>query len=421
MRTACTRVLRVARPAQPASRLLPREPRRFASLSSFEARAASYWTSERVAWLNDGLPARKTVLSPDRPGAAALLRVMGLLQPDGKLGSDKLKKYRQINAIFCAIEHALAVPLRDTSSRPLRLLDLCSGSSSHIALLLAFASRFHWERPVHVIAVDADPSRVTIAKQRAALLGFDHPASGLRYCNSTIAQLDHWSRLYAATFAGSTGAGSHAMAPVAPPPDGIFALHACDTATDEAIAYALDAKAATLLIAPCCQAELAAQWKQLAAQAREPSTQAAEAAYASAAASVGGVHAAAALGGGGVTGFSAIHRVPNLRREVGAHVTDAMRLLLIRASGYAASAVEFVPTEHTPKNRLITAARQRRGTRTADDAPARGEAHAGPSWSEPLPPANAMRARERALDEYRALQASTGGAGIALARMLGVE
>ena len=112
--------------------------RRFASMGDFEKRAAAYWTIDRSAWLSGG---KEMPLSPDKPGVASFLRVLGLLSPDASMSADKLRKYHQINAMYLAIEHALAVPLRSTSRQPLRLVDLCTGSSSHLALLISFAAR----------------------------------------------------------------------------------------------------------------------------------------------------------------------------------------------------------------------------------------------------------------------------------------
>ena len=106
--------------------------------------------------------------------------------------------------------------------------------------------------------------------------------------------------------------------------------------------------------------------------------------------------------------FGAVHRMPHMRREVGASVTDSMRVLLLRAAGYRVSVGDFVGAEHTPKNTLITATRQRAKHGSGGDA-----SHATPR--------TARRARAVALAEYRALRDATGGRGISLGRMLGLE
>jgi hypothetical protein len=132
----------------------------------------------------------------------------------------------------------------------------------------------------------------------------------------------------------------------------VASLHACDTATDDAIALGLRRRADLLAIAPCCQAELAAKWARLAER-------------------------------GTSSDFAPLFRSPHLRRESAATVTDAMRASLVRSAGYDVSALEFVPSEHTPKNTLIRAMR-----RSDPDA--------------------------SAFAEYAALKRATGGCGIAL-------
>ena len=80
-------------------------------------------------------------------------------------------------------------------------------------------------------------------------------------------------------------------------------------------------------------------------------------------------------------------------------LSSGLRFALLRASGYRVGASEFVSVSHTPKNRLITATRQRRTGRAE--------------------PRSAGRARAEAAEEYRALVDATGGETIALALLLG--
>ena len=137
----------------------------------------------------------------------------------------------------------MAGTLNGSPSQTLRLVDLCTGSSSYIALLLAFASRYRWQREAHIIAVDADATRVAAARQRAAFLGFGEET--LKFSVSPISDLGSWSALYSAAFAPTD------VPP--PPPHGVFALHACDTATDDALYFAIESEARSILVAPCCQ------------------------------------------------------------------------------------------------------------------------------------------------------------------------
>jgi len=106
-------------------------------------------------------------------------------------------------------------------------------------------------------------------------------------------------------------------------------------------------------VAPCCHAELARAWSDL----------------------------------DGRGAFGSIHGTPHLRRETAATLTDAMRALLLRGAGYEVWPLEFVPSEHTPKNTLLRAMR-------------RGDAS------------------DAAMAEYRSLVDATGGRGLALADRL---
>eukprot|EP00966_Prymnesium_polylepis_P074852 1736385-Prymnesium_polylepis.1 len=231
---------------------------------------------------------------------------MGLLDGQGALTDGGHKKYQQLNTMFAAIEQALGAALQQETDRPLRLLDLCAGQG-HVALLCAHAARHRWARPAHVLAVDADAKRVATARLRADALGL---ASTLAFREARVSALGSFEEEHAAAFGrGATpsdGGGQQRVAPHA-----VIALHGCDTASDEAIAFGVGARSHALLVAPCCQAELAARW---------------------AAAEQLGDEGGGALPDGHA--FALIHRTPNLRREVAAHVTDALRVSLLKAAGY---------------------------------------------------------------------------------------
>ena len=110
-------------------------------------------------------------------------------------------------------------------------------------------------------------------------------------------------------------------------PDLVTALHACDTATDEAIDFALQKQARALVIVPCCQAEIAAYLRQ-------------------------GKAIALAKGA-----FAELWRHPLHTREFGSHITNVLRCLQLEAHGYQVSVTELVGWEHSLKNELIIARR----------------------------------------------------------------
>ena len=106
--------------------------------------------------------------------------------------------------------------------------------------------------------------------------------------------------------------------------DIVTALHACDTATDEAILFALRHKAKYIALVPCCQAELARALEEV----KGPLDQ--------------------------------LWRHPIQRREFGAHVTNVLRGLYLEAHGYKVRVTEFTGFEHTQKNEMIFAERHQR-------------------------------------------------------------
>lgn len=117
------------RAAPSAARAKPNQPR------SYAEDAASYWTTERLEWLTNG-KADLHPFSPEKPGAAVLLRTMGLLDGKGAMTEAGLKKYQQVTSLFLTLEQALGGSLQQETTRPLQFVDLCAGQG-HLALLLA--------------------------------------------------------------------------------------------------------------------------------------------------------------------------------------------------------------------------------------------------------------------------------------------
>jgi SAM-dependent methyltransferase len=260
-----------------------------------EARARTHWTADRTDELLQG----KNVLI--RPGdAATLLRALGLLNADASLPPAQVRKYFQINHMVGVLGPAFA-ELRGQYER-IRLLDAGCGRS-YLTLLLAWCGEHVWRHPVEILGVDRNPDVIDECRRRTEL-----------------ARLDHVARFEVGDI-NDTGAGDdHDI-------HGVIALHACDSATCDAIAVGVARKATLVAVAPCCQAELARGWSAL-AEKNNPG------------------------------GLSPIWRTPHLRRETAAHVTDTMRMLLLRAAGYETTAIEFIAPEHTRKNTLIRAMRR---------------------------------------------------------------
>lgn len=285
----------------------------------FTRLAHAHWTPARTADLTGG---KQLEIVPAE--APLLLRALGLLHRDASMPPPEVRKFLQINHVVRVMRSAIA---ELSSSYPIvRLLDAGCGRS-YLTLLLAWCAKHRWGQRIEVLGVDRNATLIDECRRRTA-----------------IAELDDVVRFEARSL--------HDLELVAPV-HGVFGLHACDTATCDAIALGIRLDAHLIAVAPCCQGELARGWS--------------------------------ALEGAGA--FAPIWRMPHLRQETAAHLTDAMRVLLLRSAGYEVTPLEFIAHEHTKKNTLIRALR--RGL-----------------------PDEAARA------EYETLVTATGGVGIALAGVL---
>ncbi|MCR9164895.1 MAG: class I SAM-dependent methyltransferase [Nannocystaceae bacterium] len=239
------------------------------------------------------------VLEPDR--SADLLRVIGIMNPDGTISAKSAKKYKQVNHFveLCRPGWERLLARRTaTPDDPLRVLDVACGNG-YLTFVLTEALRLA-EIPSVVAGVDLREDVIGNCTERASALGWTH----VEFSVARIADVTP-----------------------EPTPDILLALHACDTATDEALALGIGASIPVLLVAPCCQRELAAQL--------------------------------ASRDDGALTKHGL------LRREYGSTLTDALRVELLDAFGYKVDVVEFVESTHSPKN-LLLRAHKRPG---ADGAP----------------------------------------------------
>lgn len=284
---------------------------------AFGERARAYWTSERTEELVRG---KKLAILPGE--APELLRALGILHRDATMPPSERRKFFQINHVVAALGPSLRELVvdegprsRGTATRPLRIVDAACGRS-YLTLLLAHALTHHYGVVVEVLGVDRNAALMEESARRTRAAGLE---ALVRHHASTLEELDV-EHAWATAFPGAVPLEGV---------DAVVALHACDTATDDALLLGARLDATLLAVTPCCQAELARGWSQLAAE-----------------------------GGEGV--FAPIQRTPHLRRELGALLTDTMRTLLLRERGYETWALELVPTEHTPKNTLLRAMNRHR-------------------------------------------------------------
>ncbi|GIJ75841.1 Methyltransferase domain-containing protein [Micromonospora phaseoli] len=204
-------------------------------------------------------------------------------------------KRRQVDAFLRALAATLPSGLAEELGGPLRVVDLGCGNA-----YLTFAAY----RYLSQLGLDVE------------LVGVD-VRDDQRRRNSELAQRLGWAdrvRFVAGTIADAT---------VEPAPDLVLALHACDTATDEALARAVRWGARWVLAAPCCHHDIAAQLRS------RPTP----------------------------TPYELLTRQGILRERFADALTDALRAGLLRLHGYRAEVVEFVDSAHTPRNLLIRARR----------------------------------------------------------------
>ena len=234
-----------------------------------------------------------------RPGQSiALLQELHILTREGKLNQDSRRKLKQVNHLFGFIEKILQ-ELPASPQGP-TLADHGAGKS-----YLGFIVYDLYMRALgrgHIYGVESRSELVAASQALAQRLGFER----MRFLNTSVAAAAH--------------------SDVIPPQiDLVTALHACDTATDDAIAFGLAKQARAMVLVPCCQAEVAARLRQAKALNLQR-------------------HA-----------LSELWRHPLHTREMGSQLTNVLRCLYLEAMGYAVTVTELVGWEHSMKNELILA------------------------------------------------------------------
>ncbi|MDE5898705.1 MAG: SAM-dependent methyltransferase [Treponemataceae bacterium] len=238
------------------------------------------------------------------------LVLLGIMTPEGKVVSSKYDKFRQINRFLEFIDDILPRVMEAASGRPLRIVDFGCGKS-----YLTFAAH-------HFLT--------EVKRLDAEIVGLDVKQDVIDYCNKTARQL-HCKGL-------SFAIGSIAEYQQENPPDIVIALHACDTATDFALDYAVRNQCRAILSVPCCQHELNGQLDALRKEIRRKQ-------------------------GGGVPLshdeqlFAPLLKHGIIKERFASLATDALRAEALERAGYSVQLLEFIDMEHTPKNILIRAVR----------------------------------------------------------------
>lgn len=242
-----------------------------------------------------------------------LLKDLHLLTRDGHLNADARRKLKQIRHLVGLLKPALDDALA-RHAEP-RIVD-CGAGKSYLGALLYELVLGPAGRGT-LTAIEARPELSQQASDRAQRFGQQ------RFKVATGAIGDFISP----ALPDSAGSDESAVRPQV-----VTALHACDTATDDALVLAIASGADHVAVVPCCQAEVARQLERA-----RPSDPAITALFA--------------------------HNLH--RRELGSHLTNVVRGLALEAHGYKVTVTELVGWEHSAKNELIIARRTQRYDRTA--------------------------------------------------------
>lgn len=242
--------------------------------------------------------AKQRLLPEDDP----VLTALGISDAQGKVKPTKQAKYRQVEEFLRLLEAGITEAMKSgrlrkpTADDPLRVVDLGCGNA-----YLTFAAHRYLSHvrglPVHLTGVDV--------KEQSA-----RHNSGVAEALGITADTDFV-------------VGGIADAVLERTPEVVLALHACDTATDEALARAVGWEASLVLAAPCCHHDIAAQMR------RNPTP----------------------------SPYAMVTRHGILRERFADTLTDALRAGLLRLQGYRVEVMEFVESQHTPRNTMLRAVR----------------------------------------------------------------
>lgn len=234
---------------------------------------------------------KNRILTPEN--SKQFLEAVGILTRDGRIKADMQRKYTQINEFLRLVEETNA--LEGFDGKPLHVVDFGCGSA-HLTFALHYYLRRILNFDAYVVGVDLKADLIARHRETANKFGWD-------------------------SLSFETGRIEEYQTQTAP--DIVVALHACDTATDDAISKGIRWGSRVIICAPCCQHELQVQM----AQASLPESM------------------ASVLGHG------------ILFERMGDILTDTFRAAILRIMGYRTDVTQFVPIEHTAKNLMIRSVR----------------------------------------------------------------
>ncbi|PXX47645.1 class I SAM-dependent methyltransferase [Undibacterium pigrum] len=237
-----------------------------------------------------------------RPGQSLeLLKELHILTRDGKMNQDSRRKLKQVYHLYQFIEPLLQKLQQDHAD--ISLVDHGAGKS-YLGFILydLFFKSEQAQSKARIYGIETRDELVQRSTELAQRLDFP----GMSFLNLSVADSITSSALPEKI-------------------DIVTALHACDTATDDAIQFALKKKAQFMVLVPCCQAEVAAELRKSKGDAVKNNP------------------------------LSEMWRHPIHTREFGSQITNVLRCLQLEAHGYQVRVTELVGWEHSMKNELIVA------------------------------------------------------------------
>ena len=267
---------------------------------------------------NAKLDAAKPLDLDLRPGQSIeLLKELHILTREGKLNQDSRRKLKQVLHLFQFIEKILKELSEEdaTQSSKANASEKTHGAANHLGLTLAD----HGAGKSYLGFVVYDLFFKSLAQGH--IYGIETRAELVEASRALAQRLDFKRMVFLNTSVAESSQSAQMPAQI----DVVTALHACDTATDDAIAFGLLKKARAMVLVPCCQAEVAAKLRQNKALnlSRTP--------------------------------LAELWRHPLHTREIGSQLTNVLRCLYLESKGYSVTVTELVGWEHSMKNELILA------------------------------------------------------------------
>lgn len=230
---------------------------------------------------------REYFIKPDR--AAELLEAIGILAKNGKIRNDKIRKYNQIDHFVELVDPMLRKLC--SNKKQIRIVDCGCGKS-----YLSFALNYYIKE---------------VLGKNCYFTGLDYNGAVISESARIAKQLHYNNMQFIETDIGAYEPDCQY--------DMLLTLHACDTATDKALRFALDHKVASIVCVPCCHKEMNSQYH--------------------------------------MEGFEDILKYGILKARIADSLTDGLRAMYLEGHGYDVSMLEYISPIDTPKNLMIKAIR----------------------------------------------------------------